>query len=152
TATGYTGTVTFTSSDAQAARPANYTFVAADNGVHTFSAMLKTVGAQSLTATDTVTGSITGTQGGINVTTAAVSTLVVSGYPSPTTAGAAQNFTVTAKDAFGNTATGYTGTVDFSASDAQAVKPANYTFVAADNGVHGFSATLKTVGSQSLIA
>jgi len=47
--------------------PANYTFVAADNGVHVFSATLKTAGTQSLTATDTVTASITGTQSGINV-------------------------------------------------------------------------------------
>src|SRR5439155_14642912 len=79
-------------------------------------------------------------------------TLVVSGYPSPTTAGTAQNFTITAKDAFGNTATGYTGTITFTSSDAQAVKPANYTFVAADNGVHAFSATLKTAGTQTLTA
>jgi len=42
--------------------PANYTFTAADNGVHTFSATLKTTGLQSLFATDTVTSSITGKQ------------------------------------------------------------------------------------------
>src|SRR5207237_1217402 len=107
TATGYTGTVTFTSSDAQAVKPANYTFVAGDNGVHSFSATFKTAGTQTLTATDTVTGSNTGTQTGIVVNAAAASVLTVSGYPSPTAAGAAQNFTVAAKDAFGNTATSY---------------------------------------------
>ena len=37
-ATGYLGTVQFTSTDAQAVLPANYTFTAADAGVHTFSA------------------------------------------------------------------------------------------------------------------
>src|SRR5262249_5303798 len=125
TATGYTGTVAFTSSDAQAVKPANYTFDAADAGVHSFSATLKTADSQSLTATDTVAGSITGTQSGIAVNPAAASTLIVGGYQSPTTAGVAQSFAVTAKDPFGNTATGYTGTVTFSSTDAQAVKPAN---------------------------
>jgi hypothetical protein len=152
TATGYTGTAHFTSSDAQAALPANYTFVAADQGSHTFSATLKTVGSQSLTASDSVTGSITGSQSGITVNPAGASALTVSGFPSPSTAGVAGTFTVTAKDAYGNTATGYTGTVTFTSSDAQAALPVNYTFVAADQGAHSFSATLKTVGSQSLTA
>src|SRR5262249_11096774 len=35
-ATGYRGTVSFTSSDPMATRPANYTFTATDNGVHRF--------------------------------------------------------------------------------------------------------------------
>ena len=35
-ATGYTGTVFFSSSDVQAGLPASYTFTAADGGVHTF--------------------------------------------------------------------------------------------------------------------
>ena len=94
-------------------KPANYAFVAGDAGVHTFSATLKTAGSQSLTATDTVTGSITGTQTGITVNPAAASSLIVSGYPSPTTAGVAHSFTITAKDPFSNTATGYSGTVTF---------------------------------------
>jgi hypothetical protein len=41
--------------------------VAADQGTHSFSATLNTSGTQSLTATDTVTSTITGTQGGISV-------------------------------------------------------------------------------------
>jgi hypothetical protein len=152
TATGYTGTVTFTSSDGQAALPANYTFVAGDSGVHTFSATLKTAGSQSITATDTVTSSNKGSQGGITVNPAAASKLMVTNYASPTTAGVAHNFTVTALDAFGNTATGYTGTVKFSSNDSQATLPANFTFAAANAGVHAFSATLSTVGSRSITA
>jgi hypothetical protein len=151
-ANGYTGTVHFTSSDGKAVLPGNYTFSAADAGQHTFSAILKTAGAQSLAATDTVTGSIAGSQTGITVNPAAASTLVVAGFPSPTTAGAAQNFTVTANDAFGNVATGYTGTVHFTSSDNKAVLPANYTFTPGDAGQHTFSATLKTAGAQSLTA
>ncbi|MGH7137678.1 MAG: FG-GAP repeat domain-containing protein [Pirellulales bacterium] len=38
--TGYTGTVRFSSSDGQAALPANYTFTSSDAGQHTFSATL----------------------------------------------------------------------------------------------------------------
>ena len=66
TAVGYTGTVHFTSNDGQAVLPANYTFVAGDNGLHSFSATLKTAGTRSITATDTVTSSITGTQSGLH--------------------------------------------------------------------------------------
>ena len=59
TATGYTGTVHFTSSDTAAVLPANSTFWR-DDGVDTFSgATLKTAGSQTLTATDTVTTSLT---------------------------------------------------------------------------------------------
>ena len=99
-----------------------------------------------------MTSSITGAQNGVTVNAAGAASLVVGGYASPTTAGVAHNFTVTARDAFGNTAVGYTGTVHFTSSDAQAALPANYTFVAGDNGQKTFSATLKTAGTQSLTA
>jgi hypothetical protein len=131
--------------------PASYTFTAADNGVHTFSATLRTAGSRSLTATDTATSSITGIQT-ITVQPAVASSLRVSGFPSPSTVGVAQSFTVTALDAYGNTATGYRGTIRVSSTDIQAVLPANYTFTAADNGAHTFSATLTSAGSQVLTA
>src|SRR5439155_25654347 len=108
--TGYTGTVHFSSSDSQAALPANYTFTSADQGVHTFSATLKTAGSQSLAATDTTTGTITGSQTGITVNAAGASTLTVSAAANAT-AGTAFSITVTAKDAYGNTATAYRGTL-----------------------------------------
>jgi len=152
TASGYRGTVHFTSSDAQAALPANYTFTAGDAGVHSFSVTLKTAGTDSLTATDTVTSAFTSTQGGITVNAAAASTLVLAGFPAATTAGVAGTVTVTVKDSFGNTASAYRGTVHFTSSDAQAALPANYSFTAADGGVHTFSLTLKTAGTDSLTA
>ena len=153
-ATGYTGTVRLTSSDARAVLPANYTFTGGDAGTHVFSVTLKTVGTQSITATDTVTGTITGTQSGITVNVGPTVTFTVSGFANPTTAGVAHNVTVTAQDAGGNTTTGYRGTVHFTSSDGQATLPANYTFVAGDNGVHTFTngATLKTAGTQSITA
>ena len=95
---------------------------------------------QSITATDTATGTITGTQSGITVNAGR-------GHhphrhraspPRPRPA-AARNVTVTAQDAYGNTATGYTGTVHFTSSDGQAVLPADYTFAAGDNGTHTFT-------------
>src|SRR5262249_25156475 len=76
----------------------------------------------------------------------------VGGFPSPTVAGSAGSFTVTALDQLGETVTGYRGTAHFTSSDAQAVLPADYAFTAADNGVHTFSATLKTAGTQSITA
>src|SRR5262249_3338936 len=59
--TSYTGTVQFTSSDASAILPANYTFTAGDQGMHSFTVTLQTGGTQqTVTVTDTVTPSATG--------------------------------------------------------------------------------------------
>ncbi len=60
TATNYRGTVHFTSSDGTATLPVDYAFTSGDSGVHTFSVTLRTVGTQSVTATDTVTSTING--------------------------------------------------------------------------------------------
>ena len=73
-ATTYTGTVHFTSTSALAGLPADYTFVSGDNGVHVFTGVtLNTLGLQSITATDTVTPSINGTQSAITVWTLPIS-------------------------------------------------------------------------------
>ena len=151
-ATGYRGTIGFTSTDSKAVLPVDYTFTAADAGTHIFSVILKTAGSQAVRARDTVTTSITAAQGGIVVTPAAATTLTLSGLSSPRTAGTAGNLTVTAKDVYGNTATGYLGTIRFTSTDSKAVLPADYTFTAADAGTHTFSITLKTAGSQGVRA
>jgi hypothetical protein len=150
--TGYTGTVHFTNSDPQTVLPADYTFTAADQGVHTFTATLKTAGTQSIAATDTANNSIVGNDTGISVAPAAAASLAFSNVPSSATAGSAFNVTLTAKDAYGNTATGYPGTVHFTSSDAKAVLPANYTFISGDAGQHTFSITFKTASTQSVTA
>jgi hypothetical protein len=156
TAAGYTGTIAFTSSDAQATLPSNYTFVGGDSGTHTFTngVTLKTAGTQSVTATDTVSASITGTQSGITVNADLVSKFAVSGITTPTTAGTARTATITAQDVYDNTVTSYTGTFAFTSSDAQATLPSNYTFVGGENGTHTFTngVTLKTAGTQSVTA
>jgi uncharacterized repeat protein (TIGR03803 family) len=149
TDTGYTGTVHFTSTDAQAVLPADYTFMAADAGVHTFTVTLKTAGPQSITATDTF--GTTSAQAAITVNPAAASHLVIIG-PSTATRGLLFSITVTAYDAYGNVATGYTGTVHFTSSDKTASLPANYTFTAADNGAHTFAGfVLNRRSKQSII-
>src|SRR5204863_29099 len=65
--------------------------------------------------------------------------------------GIAADFAVTAHDAFGNTATGYRGTVSFTSSDNLATLLPTYSFVTGDQGVHRFTATLFTTGTQSLV-
>ena len=67
-ATGYTGTVTFTSNDPQAVLPIQYTFQPGDAGTKTLSATLMTPGSgRTITVTDTRVSSITGSQSGITV-------------------------------------------------------------------------------------
>ena len=153
-ATGYTGTVHFTSTDPRRRSPADYTFTGGDAGVHVFPTTLKTAGSQTVTATDTVTGTITGTTSSIAVSPAATSTLALSGNPASVTAGNAASVTVTARDAYGNTAPAYTGTVHFTSTDGAASLPSDYTFTGGDNGVHTFTNAyiLTTVGSRTVTA
>lgn len=64
-ATGYTGTVHFTSTDPAAALPADFTFSPADHGTHTFPASFSfnTPGSHVVTVTDTADPTITGSRG-----------------------------------------------------------------------------------------
>ncbi len=151
-ATGYTGTVHLTSSDAQAILPADYTFTAADHGTHTFNGItLKTAGNQAITVTDTRDPRLSGTQPGIRVRPAATITLAVA-FTATTPAGEPRAFTVAAKDQYGNTTPAYTGTVHLISSDGRAVLEANHTFTAADQGAYAFGVELRTTGTQSLTA
>jgi hypothetical protein len=145
---GYTGTVHFASSDLQAVLPADYTFSAADAGSHTFTATLKTAGAQTLSVADTANPAFS-SQAQISAFTVVPASFEFFEVPS-TTAGTAYSFTMVALTSTGGVATGYTGTVHLSSSDAQAVLPPDYTFTAADGAIHTFSLTLKTAGTQSL--
>ncbi len=143
--TNYAGTAHFTSTDGQAVLPSNSMLT---NGMGTFSATLKTAGSQSITATDTVTASITGASSSINVAAGTASHFSVAA-PGTANVGVAFSMTVTALDTFGNRAAIYTGAVHFTSTDAQAVLPANSLLT---NGQAGFSATLKTIGSQTITA
>jgi len=81
--TGYTGTVYFASTDTQAALPSNSTLT---NGVGTFSVTLKTAGSQTISATDTVNSSITGTSASITVAITPTPTPTSSSTPTLTQA------------------------------------------------------------------
>jgi hypothetical protein len=66
----YTGTVRFTSTDTGASLPLDYTFTAAaDQGFHLFTpgVTFVTIGTQTITVTDTVNGTWTGTSPGVTV-------------------------------------------------------------------------------------
>jgi hypothetical protein len=151
-ATGYIGTVHFTSTDSHAVLPADYTFVAADQGRHTFRLALETAGSQLVRARDTVLPTVTGLTSSITISPAAATHAAVSGYPTTTSAGAAHTFTVRLLDAFGNTATGYTGTIHFSSDDPLAIHPSDWFFTASDAGERTFTATFMTQGKHTLKA
>ncbi len=79
TATGYVGTVTFSSTDHSASFfPSSYTFIPGDNGSHTFyttSVMFFTTGTQTITATDSA-HSLSGTSAAILVSSGSIPQLL----------------------------------------------------------------------------
>jgi Bacterial Ig-like domain (group 1) len=148
-ATGYAGTVHFTTTNGNSTLPSDYTFVpttatsTGDGGQRSFSAALKTAGQGFvLTAQDTAPlSTITGSETGIGVFAAGTASFQFTGVTSPQVATIAVPFTLTALDAFGNTATSCTSTVQFSTNNANSTVPADYTFVGADSGIHFFAGT-----------
>ena len=146
-AVDYAGTTSIGGSDYQAYLPL-YTFSTADQGKHTFTLTMKTSGTQSVVVTDLANTALQVTQTGIVVTAAAARTVITT-LLSNVVAGTAQSFTVTARDAYGNIATGFTGSVSFATSDTLAALPANYVFAAADAGTHTFSMTFKGASGQT---
>jgi hypothetical protein len=127
----------------------DYTFTLADTGRHTFSATLKTAGGESLTVTDTANSAIAATRS-ITITPAAPSRLLLSA-PASVKAGVKFSLTVSVVDAYGNVVTGYRGKISFRSSDSSASLPGNYTFTAADAGVHIFTGlVLRKKGKQTI--
>lgn len=143
--TGYTGTVHFTSTDPAAVLPADYTYIAADAGLHTFIVTLKTPGSQTVTATDTK-GSLQPQSVPIPVIAQnSASTLAVA-LPGFAVPGVAVPVTVMARNNFPDfsLASGYNGTVHFTSSDATAVLPPDTPLT---NGIGTFSVTFNTAGT-----
>jgi hypothetical protein len=116
-------------------------------GFHTYANVLKYSFPISVSITD---------RGGSSASamSTASASFVVTGFPSPVTAGTMGSFTVTAKDVNGDTATGYTGTAMLSTTSAKATLPiTTYMFTGTDMGVHTFTGVaLKTAGTQSITA
>jgi O-antigen ligase len=104
------------------------------------------------TATPTTTPVATPTASAGTPLLATALSVYVSTNPWP--AGSAHSVKVTALDADGIVAVGYTGTIHFTTSDPSGDVPADYKFTAADKGAHSFTysvkpvLTLRTVGTQ----
>ena len=145
TATTYSGTVGFTSTDLQAALPANSTLT---NGIGTLSTTLRTAGSQTITATDLATTSIEGTSPVIDVSAGPPTHFAIA-TPATAKSGTAFDLTVTALDAENNVAKSYTGAMHFLSTDSQARLPGDSTLT---DGTGTFSTTLVTTGSQSITA
>lgn len=117
TITNYTGTVTLTSTDPQVFNlPVSYGFTVPDAGTHVFTAVsLRTAGPQTITVQD---GGVTNTTSIITVNAGTLSALSFTTQPSGG-ATAGTDFSVqpvvTLLDAFGNTLTTSTDTVNFAA-------------------------------------
>ena len=144
-ATYYSGPIHFTSTDPQAILPDNVTLI---NGMGSFSATLKSVGIQTITAADTMTPPITASSNNINVTPQPAKSFRVI-CPETAMVGTPLTFTVNALDADGNSTTGYTGTVHFTSTDPQAILPTDATLT---NGTGAFSATLKSSSNRTITA
>jgi hypothetical protein len=139
--TGYTGTVHFTSTDPSATLPADSTLT---NGNGNFNATLQTEGVRTITATDTVDSTFTGTSNGIAVSTA---THFAVSAPASATTGKAFNLTVTALNADGSVDTGYAGQARFTSTDDSASLPLDSTLA---GGKGTFNATLRTPGVTTI--
>ncbi len=156
----YGGTIGFATTDPgpEVLLPADYTFNQAEAGIHVFAGevVLVTVGEHTLSVVDRADPQMLGQQEGITVTSGPASALVVSGIVDPGVAGVPGDVVVEARDAYGNRASDYLGTVTFSTSDGHpsVILPADYAFVPADSGWHRFTAgvTLMSAGSQLVAA
>ena len=140
-ATGYAGMAAITSSDGQAVLPPDSTLT---NGVGSFDVTLETAGSDSITVTDAGNPQLTATDSGIIVTPATATHFSVTSSPTIATAGVAETVTVTALDAFGNTVIGYSGTVDVTSTNDEAMLPPGSTLT---NGVGTFQVTLDDSGT-----
>jgi hypothetical protein len=152
TVTNYKGIVHLASTDPAAALPADFTFANADNGVKQVNVTLKTAGVGTVVAVDLANPGTVGTAS-VTVQPGAAAACATAQASSTSVAGAPVGITVIVRDAFGNLATTYAGTVKITSTDGRAVLPSNATFVpASDAGIHAFAASLLTTGAQKLTA
>jgi hypothetical protein len=145
TLTSFGDTVHFSSSDNQASLPVDTTLT---NGTGTFGATLRTAGNQTITASDASNSSVQAGSGTIAVSPLVATHLTVS-TPTNVSANVGFTVTVTAQDEFNNTATSFGDTVHFTGSDGSASLPVDSTL---SSGTGTFTATLRTVGNQTITA
>jgi probable HAF family extracellular repeat protein len=143
--TTYTGMLHFSSSDPQAVLPHDSSLPI---GIGTFSITLKTAAAATITGIDIVNASLSGISNSIQVSGSPVTHFLVAA-PASAVIGASFGFAVSALDASNNVATGYTGIVHFTSTDAKAILPGDLSL---RNGTAAPSATFKTAGPQTITA
>jgi hypothetical protein len=144
----YLGTVQLTSTDPQVPIQ-TVTFLSTDNGVKTISLVLKTPGAQTVTAIDTSLPTTRATSNSITVTGTLPLVLdhfTVAGLPGTDVTGTTQTVTITAVNAAGKMVTSYNGIVHVTSSDP-AFTP---TDVSVNKGVAKLPVALTTLGTQTL--
>jgi hypothetical protein len=152
--TTYAGTVTFTSTDGRAVKPANSTL---PGGSKVFTGVkLATAGVQTITAKDTVTPAITGTSDGTLVTAGAATKLIFRGRTTGIT-GSESPLQITAADAFGNPDTTFAGILHITSTDAHTGTDSTFTAfypidVSLTNGVVNLTPAFETPGSQVISA
>ena len=145
--TTYNGTVSLTSTDANAVLGAAVTLTAgvgsAPNLVH------KTAGPQYVTLEDTQDATLAGTSHVLTVTPGPAAIYALAGGNA--IAGAAYTFGLTVQDAYGNIASGYTGRAKLTTTDSRAIL-VDRVFTANDAGVAHVSMLFKTAGVQAVNA
>jgi hypothetical protein len=122
-----------------------------DHGDGTYTAILtaSTIGTATIYAG--VHGSVIDDDATVTATAGPAATFELTAPPNAV-AGTPFSVTVTARDAQGNVASGYTGTIHFTSTDPAATLPADTTFVAANNGVRTFvnAITLRSGGARTI--
>ena len=120
-------------------------------GLATFAGLAVSGTAGSRTLTFSSPGLTSVTSGAIAITPGVAASLEIAAPPS-VLSGTAATVTVTLRDAAGNAATGYRGTVRLTSTDGAATLPADATFTATDAGTRAFTVTLRTAGNQTVTA
>jgi hypothetical protein len=151
TVTGFTGAVTMQiGTNPAGGTLSGTTTVAAANGVALFSDLSIDRSASGYTLTASTAGppAAAGNSSAFAVIAAAAADLVFTTEPASTTAGAPMAFAVTARDAFGNTATSFTGNVTLAiGNNPGGATLSGATTMPAVAGVANFSVSLDRMGS-----
>ncbi len=145
-ATGYTGTVHFSSDGGSAQLPNDYTFGSSNAGTKAFGSgvTLRAAGAQNVIISD---GTLAHQYLLVRVHSAAADALTMT-LPASATAGVAFNVTLVAQDVYGNIVTDYNGTVVLSSQDSLGTygSPFAFTPTQAGNTTLNNYVTLRTSG------
>ena len=144
----FVGSATLTTDDANATLPHLATFAAAGEGKTTVTAKFHDRGNHQIVASDAQARGAAS----VAVTNGPAGSLVLSGVPANATAGEVVTTTLTARDAFGNAAWDFTGTVELSTNDAHASLPNAVTFTAGDKGARSVPVIFATAGSGTVTA